>query len=320
MKIINKKISLVAIALVVLLTSCLKDHDYEDGLSGVKPDKNARIAEISGPVSGFRVADLIARNADTTLSTLITVRLASDEAPKSDVRILLAVDNGLVTTYNTQNGTHYTPLPANLYSVPDLSVLIPAGQRVGYLRLVTKPSNLLTAEYALGFKIVEASNSDIRISGNFSKQVVAFAVRNKYDGAYNVSVKTVGWAAFGIASGVSYNWGGKLHLVTASATSVTLLDPSNGSNLQVAFTSAGGGTLFGAAAPLYTFDAATDKLTAVTNTLPDDGRGRTFRINASDPNNKYDEATKKIFASYYMTQAGRPDQEIYMTFTYVGSR
>jgi hypothetical protein len=68
------------------------------------------------------------------------------------------------------------------------------------------------------------------------------------------------------------------------------------------------------------FDPATDKMSSVINTTPDDGRGRTFRLNPAVTNSRYDPGTRKIYAAYLMTQNGRPDQEIYMEFSYIGPR
>ncbi|MBL0334798.1 MAG: hypothetical protein IPP73_05640 [Chitinophagaceae bacterium] len=65
------------------------------------------------------------------------------------------------------------------------------------------------------------------------------------------------------------------------------------------------------------------RLVNVSNDIPDDGRGRAFRLNTaftSPTDSRYDPATKKIYAAYIMSQNGRPDQFIYDTLTYRGPR
>jgi hypothetical protein len=67
---------------------------------------------------------------------------------------------------------------------------------------------------------------------------------------------------------------------------------------------------------LFTFDVATDKLVSVTNTTPDDGRGRAFFLNPAITTSRYDPATKTIYAAYMLKQNGRPDMAIYDTLTF----
>ena len=311
---------LFSFILVGIFSSCLKDKEYDKGRTGIKPDKNLKIAEIEGPQKGFYNVDLIATNSDTTLVDFVTVRLASDEPADKDIQVTFAVNPAIITEYNTNNATSYVVPASGLYTIPSLTVTIPKGERRGYLKLTTRASNLLGTEYALGVQLANVSDPGIKLSGNYNKQVIAFAIRNKYDGEYSMSVKTKGWGAYGIADDdVTRNWPRNIELATASANSIIINDPDGSGNLQPAFTSGGGTTAFGAATPKFTFDAA-DKLINVNNSTADDGRGRAFRLNTAVTDSRYDPVTKKIHAAYLMLQNGRPDQEIYITFTYVGTR
>ena len=106
-------------------------------------------------------------------------------------------------------------------------------------------------------------------------------------------------------------------LITAGVNSVTTF---NGySNLLAAFTATGGQTQFGATAPRFTFDAS-NKLVAVQNDIPDDGRGRVLVMNPAVTDSRYDPAAKKIYLSYIMKQNGRPDQYRYDTLEFIGPR
>ena len=150
------------------------------------------------------------------------------------------------------------------------------------------------------------------------------SVKNKYDGLYNLTIQTVGWAAYGIADGVTYQWPGapgkSIGLITASTNSLTLFDFVRSDNLQLAFSAAGSPTAFGATTPKFTFDLQTNKLISVDNTTPDDGRGGTLKLNPNVTDNRYDPNTKTIYAAYIKHQNGRPDQNIYDTLTYTGPR
>ena len=300
-------------------SSCLKDKDFDEGRTGFKPDKNSKIVEIAGPQKAFYNVDLIATNSDTTLADFVTVRLASNEPADKDIQVTFAVNPALVAVHNANNATHYEVPAAGLYTIPDLTVTIPKGERQGYLKLTTRAANLLGAEYALGIQLASVSDPGIKLSGNYNKQVISFAIRNKYDGNYSMEIKTVGWGAYGISDGPTLSWPGKVRLITSSANSLTINAEVRNDNLQPALTSGGGPTAFGAATPQFTFDA-TDKLINVNNTTPDDGRGRAFRLNPAVTDSRYDPVTKKVHAAYLMSQNGRPDQEIYLTFTYIGPR
>jgi len=108
-------------------------------------------------------------------------------------------------------------------------------------------------------------------------------------------------------------------MVTSGISSVTILTQETG-DAQNAFDPDGNVLSFGATAPQYIFDPATDKLTDVKNLAPDDGRGRAFHLNPAVTDSRFDPTSRTIYAAYIMVQIGRPDQEIYDTLTYVSPR
>jgi hypothetical protein len=173
------------------------------------------------------------------------------------------------------------------------------------------------ASYALPLTISSASYGII--STNFGTAIYSFIGRNKYDGSYSLRKKLVGWGAYGIDDGNTYNWPNNIGVVTAGAASDGTWDATWSAG-QLAFTATGGTTAFGATTPLYTFDPSTDKLVSVVNTTPDDGRGRKLAINPAVTDSRYDASTKTIYAAYLMMQNGRPTQYIYDTLVYQGVR
>ena len=122
---------------------------------------------------------------------VVLVRLASAEPAASDIQVTLALDPAAVTAYNALHGTSYVVPAPGLYTLPSMTVTIPKGSREGKLQLKAIPNNLFGPEYALGFKLANVSDPNIKMSGNFNTQVVGLTIRNKYDGIYAVVSGTV---------------------------------------------------------------------------------------------------------------------------------
>jgi Domain of unknown function (DUF1735) len=324
MKLYNIKLATCSIALIAAgFTSCLKDDDYENGAiqslhTNGTPPKVIEIKLTAADVSNFLVTSYDNSDNDTVVE-LVPVNLATKDAAPQDLHVTLTTKQSLVDDYNTENGTAYGD-PSAFYTIEDGGVVtIPKGSHTGFLKVKFKPSDFLGAEWAVGFEITSITESGYTISGNLNKGIVSIAIKNKYDGNYTLTMKTVGWAAYGIADGDTYTWPSAVSMITSGPNSVTILTNEAGPG-QPGFTSDGGITAFGATAPQYIFDGATDKLVNVINLAPDDGRGRAFQLNPAVTDSRYDPATKTIYAAYLMTQTGRPNQEIYDTLIYVGPR
>jgi len=329
---IKSTLALASFISLVVITGCLKDKDYDNGLTQSVHNNagNQKIIEIkltAGDASNVLLTSFDAVNRDTIID-FIPVNLASATAASEDIKVTLAQNNTLVADYNSANGTSYLVPASSMFTVVGgLTVTIPKGSNTAYLQIKLKPSDFVGSDWALGYTIATIDKPGYLISGNMNKGLVAFGIKNKYDGDYSLRIKTVGWTAYGIADGVTATWPSNIGLVTAGASSVTIDDYLRGDDLQPAFTGTtgvpgtiGSPTAFGATTPLFVFEPATDKLIDVRNTTPDDGRGRFLHLNAAITTSRYDPATRIIYAAYIMTQTGRPDQQIYDTLTYVGPR
>jgi hypothetical protein len=329
MKKYSVRISLLAIFLSSLaVSSCLKDKNFNNGtIQSVRSSGEQKIIEIkltAGDASNVLLTSFDAVNHDTIIN-FIPVNLASSVPALEDINVTLVQNNTLVANYNSANGTSYVVPNGGMFALPNgLVVKIPAGAHTGYLQLKFKPSDFIGTDWALGYSIASIDKPGYTISGNLNNGMVAFGIKNKYDGQYSMRIKTVGWNAFGIADGLTGTWPSNIAMVTAGANSVSIFDYLRGDNLEPAFTGStaalGSPTAFGATTPQFTFDPATDKITAVVNTTPDDGRGRTLHLNAAVTTSRYDPSTRTIYAAYIMTQNGRPDQQIYDTLVYRGPR
>ena len=236
-----------------------------------------------------------------------------------DIKITLAVlGQKTLDSFNNDQGTGYVLPPTDAYTL-STSVTIAKGTRQVTVRVVINtgaPDFDYTASYALPLTIAQASYGVI--SSNFGTAIYSFTPLNKYDGSYSLREKLSGWSAYGIDDGNTYNWPNNVGFVTSGQYSNSTSDPNWGS-LQLAFTAGAGTTAFGATTPQYTFDA-NDNLVAVTNTTPDDGRGRKLALDPAVTNSRFDNATKTIYAAYIMYQNGRPNQFIRDTLVYQSPR
>lgn len=317
---------LTALAAFIFLSGCLKDKYADNQQTNPKVDESIKTAFLLGPSGGPKIVNLTYSTDDTTFG-LVTVRVAAEKPVAQDVTVVLTRNTTLIDEYNNTNGTTYAEPDPSLYSIPSLTITIPAGQREANANITLKPIDIATGEYAFGFSIASVSDPSVNISGNFNNQVIIVGVKNRFDGNYTLRIKTVGWDAYGIADGLTGDWpsnsdGTSIFMITSGANSVKFFDNWGfGDFIQVAFTTnLDAATGFGATAPKFIFDLTTNALTDVVNDAAPDPRNRAFMINPAVTDSRYDPVGKKIYAAYIMTQTGRPNQYIYDTLTYVSSR
>lgn len=192
MKKILKYISL-ALAMPLFFTSCLKDDEL------IGPDADGAVSNIvefgnlAAPTSGVTSSiPLYALSFDMDPEGMFNLKLkcvGSDPAT-NDIKVVIAVDNSLLVTYNDENETEYVALPTNQYSLSSTEVTIKKGEREAVIPVNLKPS-LFTFEedYALGFKITNVSSGVV--SGNFGKIVAAISGKNPYDGTYAYTTSAI---------------------------------------------------------------------------------------------------------------------------------
>ena len=319
-KIIMKKHTYRLVIVIILslsLSSCLKDELADNNQTGVYIDNTIKTAFLLGPSTGSKIINLQYSSSDTSFG-LATIRVAADKPVSTEVKVVVTQNPSLIDAYNTSNGTHYATPAAGLYSIPSLTVTIPAGKTDGDLTIKLKSADIASGENAFGFTIVSVSDPAVKISGNFKNQVIILGVKNKFDGVYDLRIKTSGWGGFGIADNETADWPAQgIFMITSGANSVKLFDNNAyGTYIQPAFTTTLEQTGFGATQPKFIFDVVTNKLIDVVNdNPPGDSRNRQFMINTAVTNSRYDPDSKKIFAAYVMTQSGRPNQFIYDTLS-----
>lgn len=306
------------LVILVLLTGCLKDKNFEDQRYAtiIKEKKAVSFpASLSNP---FTIG--IPSQATPVAVRGPRIFLEADGAALSNVNIALEEKNDLVTDAGL------TVLPTGSYSINTLTPVISAGHTSCDSLVITFNNSAAldpALTYGIGLNIKSADNG-YQVAANQRTMVIAFSIKNRFDGVYNLRMRLTGWAAYDIADGASGAFPGEIRLLTASGNSATMYSTARSSDLQPGFTGGtgfiNGATSFGAAAPQYVFDLTTNKLTDVLNTQPDDGRGRGFALNPAVTDSRFDPATRTIYAAYYMKQNGRPNMYIYDTLTFVRER
>lgn len=307
------KFSLSAAVASVMLTSCLKDTpitDYSD--TSIKPV----VLIPNGNWPSANQAATIAFEASNTPSVINLVARVSWSKPLGKaIDVTFTKNTAAIAEYNTKFGTNYVEMNADAWALTSNKVTIPADANEASIPLQIFSSKVdLSKENMLAFNISDASGETI--SSNFKTIVFPVGVKNRFDGVWDLTKRATGWGAYGIQDGPTFHWGEVSH-ITAGVNSFTV---NNGfSNLLAAFTAGGAQTQFGATAPRFTFDAS-NKLVAVQNDIPDDGRGRVLVMNPAVTDSRFDPAAKKMYLSYIMKQNGRPDQFIYDTLVYIRPR
>jgi hypothetical protein len=328
-----KNIKAASIAIIgwsVVLTGCLKDKDFDNGLIQSVHGNTGKVVSLASNVqSQTNFAALAYNNSDNdTVVDFLPVELSNGDAPApQDLHVTIVQVDSLVNNldtanYNSGTGIFDYVVPTGVTIVNPV-VTIKKGSYQGFLQIKFKPSAYLGQDVALGFRITSIQEQGYTVSGNLKDAVQSIIIKNKYDGFYGGVIKTTGWGAYGIADGVSNTVpsSANLGLFTVGANSLSF-HTSLGSEatLEPAFQTSGAATVFGAASPLFTFDLTTNKLIGMANLDPDDGRGRNFLMNPAVTDSRYDPATKTMYLSYIMVQNGRPNQFFYDTLTYSGPR
>lgn len=307
------------------LGACLKERPNLD------PDESNNALEIYEEVPvpttspATAVYPVYSKSFDISPSATFEIKVnyaGSGNAPQ-DITVTLALDQNAMNAYNTEQGTHYTFMPATLYTIDNWTVTIPKGQRLAKKTVTFKPDQFNPAlTYGFPVKIVSATSG--KISTNFGTVIYALGAKNKYDGVYTSKFKHNGWAAFGIYDGAAALSYGDFELITTGANTLKRYNRRRSDELQPGYSVNASGdvaiTAFGGVTPLFTFDLTTNKLTNYSNTTALDARNRILRLDPAVTDSRYDPATKTIYAAYILEQTGRPNLIYRDTLVYKSAR
>jgi hypothetical protein len=189
-----KKSKIIFIALLVLgtlsLTSCLKDLEDFMGAFSSAP-AIAELSEAPNAATGTVTREIL--DPTETKEFSLRVGIAVAQPLSSATTITLAIDNALVTAYNTEydltGPDAALPIPAAGLIVSSYDVVIPAGKLEADWKFTIDPSlvpNIVDLFYLLPVKIVSATNGVV-VSGNFGTKMIRVLSRNQWDGIYEVT-------------------------------------------------------------------------------------------------------------------------------------
>jgi len=310
----KKIINIFLLGLITVgFSSCLKDKsltlpDADGAIPNLIEFQN--IGPITSPTTSIYPVYLQSFAVAPTGTLDVVVNYAGVNNAPNDINVTVALDPTIITKYNAKivadaraaaivlgqdpddaeadvEGDLFEALDANLYTVGNLNLVIPSGQRTATLAIGLKPDMFDFAKNtALAFKIVSVSGSSAPISGNFGNIIVKIGAKNRIDGLYNL--KTT--AGTSLVSNANKN---DVPLVTASARTVTtnLLDTY--ANIVT-----------------YDIDPVTNKVTVLSVVNP-------LGVIATDPSSNYNPATKVMYVKWTSNGGGRTFEE---TYTFQGAR
>lgn len=287
----SKKILPVLVILAGLtITGCLKDKDYDSGKTqSTRPDGGQKIIEIqltATDVSNFLLKAFDASNTDTTIE-LIPVVLASASPAPEDINVTLVANPTLVADYNSANGTSYVVPAPSTYTILNQGnvVTIPKGSNVGYLKIKFKPSAFLGSSYAFGFSIASVDKQGYLISGNLNKGIAAIAIKNKYDGRYELR-------GFHNRPGLDLPYDEIVDMITSADDKVYMYWVGQGPYHPLN----GGTTAYGNFTVEFKFNTTTNALIGIDNRATPGSP--VFTIGPAT-NSRWDPATRTIYAQFY---------------------
>jgi hypothetical protein len=265
----KKYFNIILFAVVVTgFSSCLKDDH-----ANLTANNSPAVIEFSTtagdvPASPSGSTYLMIERSYAVLPSVdvpVVVNYTGGEAAPSDITVNFAIKNDAITQYNQERVDrdhtvgNLVPLPPANYTFPT-SVVIKKGERkaTAIIKLNTSLVTDFDAQFTIALAISSVSSGTI--SGNYGTILVKTLVKNKYDGAYNVTGTMVDKnSALNVGS-----YPREMYLVTKGASSNAEYDPNlNGGSFFHYFSANGGGSYYGNTCPVFTFDANDVAVSAV---------------------------------------------------------
>jgi hypothetical protein len=260
----------------------------------------------------------IIMDPNTTYKAAVSYSGAHNAPQDITVEVGVA-DASVVTSYNTMNNrtgaNAYVMIPSNLYSISSTSVVIPKGsRRVDFPIVFPSPDQLYGKNYVLPLVIKSASSGII--SGNFHTMLYLLTGINRADGLYTLKFR-FGANDRGYDVNANAWYYADVQMVTTGPTTAVLRNPYTGASNNHAAVAGGLPTFIAGFIPQFTFDLSNNNITSITNSV---AGTKTVAANPAVTNNRFDPATKNIFASFILKETGRTDMIINDTLVYKSPR
>ena len=129
-------------------------------VSNTQPLIQFGLSPVNGWYGPFSYAGDTAGSA--TIDTAIALVIASPQVLNKAVNITIRVDTSQISAFNATDTITYTMLPANLFSLTDTVITIPAGYRVGRIPVTLNLANFPASHnFALPLTIVDGGGLQI---------------------------------------------------------------------------------------------------------------------------------------------------------------
>lgn len=270
---------------------------------------------------------------EATFEQTISFSGANDN--DKNIEITLAVDPIALEDYNEQmaelSETYqpYEILPESNYSIPNMTVTIPAGQTKANVTITVFPDKFdLSKNYAIPLRIQSASHGIL--SAHFSVAILATVVKNKYDGVYTVSVPEGYTNAQGMVDVTNAAFSGvypkTVELRTVNGNTVNYYDQEYSLQGHI-FNTGDGASYWGGFAAQFQFDES-NQVISVVNALGQGNNNRSGKLDAAQPSApvmefEADGVTPKTMTIWYiMRQENTATDRAFWkeVYTYVGPR
>jgi hypothetical protein len=290
---------------LLIISSCKRDTIYGD----ITPNTDRVIVE-------FFDAKNVHSVAIDYVPGVVTVDMADLEfmvrsVVKNDVTVKITSSAAIVNDYNTANGTSYTSVPFSFFNYESPEIVLSPTERKKKLRILIKPSDIATGQWAIGFSIAQVSSGEISQIAN--KILITISVKNKFDGKYHLK------GFFTRTDNPPYNgpFETDVEMVTTGPNSVAMYWPDFGDYYQP-FSNAGTLTAFSNVDPEVLFNAG-DIVSGINNYTGDPAAGP-FMTPFPAANSRFVAgAAPVIYLKYYYNT--NPANRIFAdTLTYTGPR
>lgn len=299
---------------ILFLSSCLKDDavdNHERGVTGTEGQEWVSIPK----ASKTNTVNVFAIESVDRVQNLSLFEVAYDykDPAKSEIGVTLQVDNTLVTNVDPS----VVILPTSVYTIPSLTVKIPAGARLSESFKINVNTFTLdpTKVYGIGLKLASVNPASAKIASSLNSIVLLFTVKNRWDGEYEVTGTMVDVAN----SALTGYFPMKYYLITSGALTTDGFDPVVWEDYFIPIRSGSSLSGYGSFSPIFRFDQ-NNNIVAVTNIYGQPaGNGRYAQLDPSGVN-KWDPATKTIKVKFFMFQPSvipLPDPRVSFDWTMV---
>lgn len=318
MKSLSIKLMSIATFLMLLFSSCLKDKGVTNSeyslLTGPGTEGKQYVTIPKAPKPQVIAIESKSGSQDVNL---FEVSYDYVNPADEDITVTISVNNALVVAENAAT----VLLPANAYTMPSTSVVVPKGKRLSQaflIKMITDNIPDPTKVYGVGFTISAVSKGGVEIPDNLKNVIYKFTVKNKYDGEYTVTGTMVDYASASLTGSFPFT----MRLITAGATTVESYETANGYFIPIK--SGAAASRYGDFSPIFKFDANNKIIEVVNYYGQPASNGRFAGIDPSGVN-AWDPATKTIKVKFFMYQPAsvalpNPRVSFDWTMTYKGPR